>query len=229
MSSKNLAIQTALSGDWQNASLINKALLNDNPNDIETLNRLAFAFTVLGKIKAAKTTYKKVLEIDPLNPIAIRNLKRLTDTKVDLDKNVSKLSVKHVHNTFLEEPGKTKIIELVNIAQPRIIANLRIGQPLNISIKRSKIFVQDDAKQYIGVLPDDIGKRLIRFIKGGNRYEALLRSANSHHVVVFIKEIKRVSRFKNQPSFSQSNGKRSIFERNKTKIKSHLSSEGKDP
>ncbi|MBI3366867.1 hypothetical protein HY041_04550, partial [Candidatus Roizmanbacteria bacterium] len=43
--SKNQAIQTALLGDWQNATVINKALLNSNPNDIEALNRLAFALT----------------------------------------------------------------------------------------------------------------------------------------------------------------------------------------
>ena len=210
MPSKNLAIQTALSGDWQNATSINKALLNDNPNDIEALNRLAFAFTILGKIKQAKTTYKKVLELDSLNPIALRNMKRLADTK-SLGKSAKKQSVTYVHNTFLEETGKTKIIELVNLAQPRITANLRIGQPLSISIKRLKIFIQDLDKQYLGVLPDDIGKRLIKFIKGGNKYETCVRSASNHAVVVFIKEIKRATRFKNQPSFLQNNDKTSIL------------------
>jgi len=211
MPSKNLAIQTALSGDWQNATSINKALLNDNPNDIEALNRLAFAFTILGKIKQAKTTYKKVLGLDSLNPIAIRNLKRLADTKT-LGKSAKKTSsVTFVHKTFLEETGKTKIIELINLAHPRITANLRIGQPLTSCIKRLKIFIQDMEKQYIGVLPDDIGKRLIKFIKGGNKYETFVRSASSRSVVVFIKEVKRATRFKNQPSFLQNNDKPSIL------------------
>lgn len=228
MSSKNLAIQTALSGDWQSATSINKALLNDNPKDIEALNRLAFALTVLGKIKEAKATYKKVLDIDPLNPIAIRNMQRLTDTKVAIVRSSYYSSPMLVHNTFLEESGKTKIVELVNIGQSQIISNLRIGQSLNISIKRSKIFVQDGEKQYIGVLPDDIGKRLIRFIKGGNQYEALVRSANSHHAVVFLKEIKRVTRFKNQPSFSQNSDKASIFQKNNSKTKIHFSSSAEE-
>ncbi|OGH19963.1 MAG: hypothetical protein A3D74_03635 [Candidatus Levybacteria bacterium RIFCSPHIGHO2_02_FULL_37_13] len=210
MPSKNLAIQTALAGDWQNATSINKALLNDNPNDIEALNRLAFAFTILGKIKQAKATYKKVLELDSLNPIAIRNMKRLTDTKT-LSKNTNNQSIPYVRNTFLEETGKTKIIELFNLAQPRIIANLRIGQPLTTSIKRLKVFIHDIEKQYIGALPDDIGKRLIRFIKGGNQYETFVRSANNHSVVVFIKEKKRATRFKNQPSFLQNNDKPSVL------------------
>lgn len=202
MPSKNLAIQTALSGDWQNATSINKALLNDNPKDIEALNRLAFAFTILGKIKEAKACYKKVLEIDSLNPIALRNIKRLSDSK-SLGKISKKQSATYVHNTFLEETGKTKIIELVNLAQPRITVSLRVGQPLVISIKRLKIFIQDMDRQYLGVLPDDIGKRLIKFIKGGNQYETYVRSASNHSVLVFIKEVKRTTRFKNQPSFLQ--------------------------
>ena len=223
MPSKNLAIQTALSGDWQNATSINKALLKDNPNDIQALNRLAFAFTILGKIKQAKATYKKVLELDYLNPIAIRNLKRLADTKT-LGKNVKKpSSVTFVHKTFLEETGKTKIIELINLAHPRITANLRIGQPLTTCIKRLKIFIQDMEKQYIGVLPDDIGKRLIKFIKGGNQYETYVRSASNHNVLVFIKEIRRATRFKNQPSFLQNNDSSSIFEKNGHKVKTHSS------
>lgn len=216
MPSKNLAIQTALRGDWQNATSINRAILNVNPNDIETLNRLAFAFTVLGKIKDAKTAYKKVLEIDALNPIALRSLKRLADTQ-SYGKNVRNLLITHVRNTFLEETGKTKIIELVNIAQPRIIASLMIGEPLRISIKRLKIFIQDVEKQYIGVLPDDMGKRLIKFIKGGNRYETFVRSADKHRVVVFVKEIKRVSRFKNQPSFLLSGDKTAILQKESAK------------
>lgn len=196
--SKNQAIQTALLGDWQNATAINKALLNDNPNDIEALNRLAFAFTVQGKVRRAKTIYKKVLEIDSLNPIALKNIKRLTAISPAKIKNLPLTSVKHA---FIEENGKTKVVELVNVAQARILARLTVGQPLIISIKRLKIFIQDKARQYIGALPDDIGKRLIKFIKGGGEYEAYVKSANSHFVVIFIREIKKAHKFKDQPSF----------------------------
>ncbi|EKD65100.1 MAG: hypothetical protein ACD_50C00190G0002 [uncultured bacterium] len=224
MSSKNLAIQTALSGDWQSATSINQNLLTQNPNDTEALNRLAFAFTILGKIKEAKATYKRVLDIDPLNPIAARNLKKLAENKDNLKINSHSGFSMHVHNTFLEETGKTKIVELINIAQPRIISNLRIGQPLNIYIKRLKIFVENLEKQYIGVLPDDIGNRLISLIKGGNQYEALIRSADNHHVIVFLKEIKRATRFSNQPSFLQNSEKPTIFYKKGTNTKNGQSS-----
>ena len=199
---KDKAIQAMLLGEWQNATTLNKALLSENPKDIDALNRLAYAFTILGKIKDAKSTYRKVLKLDILNQIAIRNIKKLTELgPKQLAKNTA--SIKYVSNIFLEETGKTKIIYLVNTTAPKIIALLTTGQPVVIAIKRSKIFVLDQNKQYLGVLPDDIGKRLIKLIKGGNIYEACIKSATEHNVSVFIKETKRAARYKNQPSFLQ--------------------------
>jgi len=199
---KDKAIQAMLLGEWQNATTLNKKLLSENPKDIDALNRLAYAFTILGKIKDAKSTYRKVLKLDILNQIAIRNIKKLTELGPrQLAKNTA--SIKYVNNIFLEETGKTKIIYLVNTTAPKIIALLTTGQPVIIAIKRSKIFVLDQSKQYLGVLPDDIGKRLIKLIKGGNIYEACIKSATEHNVSVFIKETKRAARYKNQPSFPQ--------------------------
>lgn len=196
MSLKKQAILTALKGDWQNAISLNKDLIKENSQDIDALNRLALAYTITGKINQAKTTYLKVVKIDPLNSIALRNLKKIKEKVFKVNSN----SNYYINNKFLEEPGKTKVIELVNIAQPKIIEQLRTGQSLNLSIKRLKIFILDD-KQYIGVLPDDIGKRLIKFIKGGCQYEAYTKSASAHKITIFVKELKKSSRYRSHPSF----------------------------
>jgi len=202
ISLKDQAIQNALSGDWENAIKINKSLVKENPADIDALNRLAFAFSILGRVKDAKNTYQKVIMIDSLNPLALRNLKRIRDSKNIKTTNKSAPATSfHVTNMFIEEQGKTKIVELVNIAQPSVINTLRTGQSLTLSVKRLKIFILSGGKQYIGVLPDNIGKRLIKFLKAGNLYEAYVKSAYGHHIIIFIKEIKRIARFKDQPSF----------------------------
>ncbi len=218
---KDKAIQAMLEGNWKNATSLNKALINENPKDIDALNRLAYALTVLGKIQDAKSAYRKVLKLDVLNQIAMRNIKKLTDLGPrQIAKGLS--SVKSVNNTFLEETGKTKIISLVNTAQPKIIALLTAGQPVVICIKRSRIFVQDQNKQYLGVLPDDVGKRLIKLLKGGNLYEACIKSATEHNVCVFVKETKRVSRYKNQPSFPQTTDQDlGLSKGSRTKIKNY--------
>lgn len=224
---KDKAIQAMLLGDWKNATSLNKALLNENPKDIDALNRLAYAFTILGKIQDARSTYRKVLKLDILNQIAMRNIKKLTDFGPrQIAKSSS--SIKAVNNIFLEETGKTKIISLVNTAQPKIIALLKTGQPVITSIKRSKIFIQDQNRQYLGVLPDDIGRRLIKLIKGGNAYEACIKSATEHHVSVFIKEVKRVARYKNQPSFPQNSDSDLGLSKTKTKMRSFKDSEDDD-
>lgn len=192
-----LAIQATLQGNWDHAITLNLELLKENPKDVESLNRLAFAYSALGKNKEAKETYERVLAIDDLNAIALRNLKRLEG----LGKK-STPQVFHLDNSmFLEEVGKTKVITLVNPAPARILRRLQMGQPVVMHIKRSKLFVLDENKEFLGMLPDNISHRLIKFMNGGNKYEAYIRAAEEHSASVFIRETKRATRYKNQPSF----------------------------
>ncbi|HEV2339317.1 MAG TPA: tetratricopeptide repeat protein [Patescibacteria group bacterium] len=193
---KSQAIQKALEGNWDEAIFLNKQLLGKNPSDIDTLNRLAFAYAICGKVKDSKETYQIVLHIDPANIIAQRNLKKLNGITISV-----KPSLKISTDMFLEESGKTKIVSLVNTAPMQKIKSLQIGQLLAMCIKRSKIFILDEQKAYIGMLPDDISRRLIKFLEGGNAYEVYVKSADKHSVVIFVKEIKRVAKFKDTPSF----------------------------
>jgi hypothetical protein len=201
MTLKDQAIKTALEGNWTEAIECNKTLLKEFPDDTEALNRLALAYMVIGDMNKAKITYQKVFKLDPLNPIAIKNLKCLKE-KVGKTKSKTEGINIQLTNNFLEETGKTKVIELINIAPAKTTQILRTGQKVNLSIKRLKIFILDEDNQYIGVLPDDIGKRLIRFIKNGNQYDTCIKSADAHRVTIFIKEIKRASKLKDHPSFA---------------------------
>lgn len=191
---KAQAIQTALVGDWDTAINLNQEILQETPDDIDTLNRLAFALLSSGKAKDAKGIYEKVLSLDMKNPIAIRNIKRLGDP------TIKRVNIA-INNLFIEEPGKTKVMDLINVADKKVISHLRSGEMLKISIKRSKIFVLDSDSQFIGMLPDDICQRLIRFMESGNEYEAYVRTVDNNKVSIFIRETKRVKKFKDQPSF----------------------------
>lgn len=193
----NQAIKATLSGDWEQAIELNKALLKDSPEDIEALNRMGLAYTVIGDSKGAKRSYKKVLDIDPLNSIALKNLKKLEN---ETNNHLDTATIIQVNNIFIEETGKTKVVELINLAQAEVLMSLRTGQSVDMSVKRLKVFIHR-GKEYVGVLPDDIGNRLIKFIKGGNKYEAFVKSANHQNVSIFIRELKRSSKYKDQPSF----------------------------
>lgn len=198
---KTQAIQTALTGDWENAISINKQLLKENPDDIETLNRLAYAMMAMGKIKQAKDIYLKVLKIDTKNPIALKNIKRLPEKRNGDRQNLVFDPQENFDTLFLEESGKTKIIELINVAEPKFICDLQSGKSLNLNIKRLKIFALDDKNHYIGMLPDNIAKRLIKLQKGGNIYEVYVKAVENRKVTIFVRETKRSTKFKNQPSF----------------------------
>jgi len=148
------------------------------------------------------------------NPIAIRNLKRLHDV------NTKKVNMT-INNLFIEEPGKTKVMDLINIADKKVITHLRSGEKLDLRIKRSRIFAYDMENQFIGMLPDDLCQRLIKFIDAGNEYEAYVRTVDSNKVSIFIRETKRVKKFKNQPSFVSGAEKSKLSLPTNGKAKSH--------
>lgn len=207
----NDAIKATLSGDWNEAVNLNSQILDEDPNNIAALNRIALAYMILGKSKNAKESYQKVLSIDPLNSIAIKNLKKL---KPD-SKNNEVITIQ-VNNIFLEETGKTKVVDLVNVAQAEILSSLRTGQSVELFVKRLKIHVSE-GKKYIGALPDDIGSRLSKLIAGGNKYEAYIKSASTQGASIFIIEAKRAGKYKDQPSFTQNaEAKLKIKKRSKT-------------
>jgi len=106
MDLKNQAIRTALTGNWDGAIQLNKAILETNPQDIDSLNRLAFAYSELGQIKEAKNTYQKVLLIDSNNPIAFKNLKRLANVENHNGQITPSIKSPLLTNAFLEETGK---------------------------------------------------------------------------------------------------------------------------
>lgn len=202
---KDLAIKSALENNWQEALILNQKILEEYPNDVDTLNRLAFAMIKLGKFEGAKEMYKKVVSIDKTNPIALKNLRRI-EFMSKLKKSDALPSYADsanlIENLFIEEAGKTKTVELKNITDQKTLSFLQPGDQVTLVIKRSKIFVQAHGKKYIGMLPDHISARLLSFMKGGNAYSAFIKAINDKSVIIFIREIKRATRYKNQPSFS---------------------------
>lgn len=198
------AIKCALSQNWKEAIRINQELLNEKADNVQALNRLAFAYLKSGNITSAKTTYRKVLKIDKYNPIATKNLKWLGNlNKNDIHHDSS---ISSTPTIFLEEPGKTKIVILVHTAPTRVLCNLITAQKVFLLPKKHAVEIRDNKDTYIGALPDDLSHRLLRFINAGNTYDAYIKNVAKNSVSVFIRELKRGKRFVNIPSFSVYNG-----------------------
>lgn len=195
-----IAIHHALNQNWKDAIKVNLELLDQNGENVEALNRLAYAYLKRGQLTLAKTTYKKVLKIDKYNPIALKNFKWLSN----LNKNdiIQDSHSSPAPTIFLEEPGKTKLVSLVNLAPARILCNLITAQKVFLNAKRRTVEIRDGRDVYIGALPDDISYRLIRMIESGNQYDAYVKNVAKNAVVVFVRELKRGKKYADIPSFS---------------------------
>lgn len=205
---KTFAIEAAIACDWQEAAKINQKIINSDEQDVEALNRLARAQACCHQVTKSLKTYKKVLEIDPYNIIARKNFEKLsklekvngsskTNGHTQQMTNGQKLS-----DIFLFEPGKTKIVNLLNLAPPFILALLNCGDKVEFLLKKHGICISDADGTYLGALPDDLAHKLLSYIQGGNKYEVYVKYATTKNLTVFIREVERSTKFSNQPSFS---------------------------
>lgn len=199
------AIQAALDFRWEDALKINRQILKVDPQNIDALSRTAKAYVELGKSNLAKKYYTEVLSYDPYNPIALKNLKIIKAFKSNGKPHVNgefRLSA----SLFLQEPGKTKIVNLLNVCEPQKLSSTFCGMKVDMIVKNRKLIVVDGNGGYLGVLPDDICHLLIRLLRGGNKYNLFVKSIRVNGLSVLIRETFRSKRFKNQPSFLEKTG-----------------------
>ena len=196
------AINAALKNNWLEAIKINEVIIENDGKNSDALNRLAFAYLQIGNFKKAKTFYQLVLKLDPYNEIAKKNLARISALKGKKNLPFNKESnVESNLVLFIEEPGKTKCIQLIKIATPTILSTLRPAEIIKIIPKKHTIIIESQSNIYLGAFPDDIGHKVAKRIKAGNKYEACIKSSDKKNLVIFIREISRSKRYKDQPTF----------------------------
>ncbi len=196
------AINAAKSQDWEKASQANQDLLDIKPLDINALNRLGVSYLQLGKPRKAQQAFKKVLEIDRSNKLAQKNLERAKSKKKTSLPNFS-------NGSCIEEPGKTKSVELYRMADKNVLKNFSIGQECDLLPKNRYISVCVDGT-YIGSLPEDLSFRLSKLIKSGNLYSCQIKSCDGVKCVVHIREIKRSPKNRGISSFPNNNNQVSL-------------------
>lgn len=201
--SHSKAINAALANDWDKAILYNEEILFADPENIEALNRIAFAYTKTGNYEKACLYYKQVLDIDPYNLIAQKNFQKYKHLHNNLQiSDIKKKMINLSPSQFLEEPGKTKVINLVNVAPQSTLILLSIGQIVEMNPKRFSIEIRDDEHTYIGALPDDLSFHLRKLLEQGYKYDVFIKGVSKNSVTVFIREMKRSKQNKFLPTFS---------------------------
>jgi len=196
---KDQAINIALRQDWKEAIRINLLIIKEEKTNTDAYNRLGYAYMQNSQPVKSKETFMKVLKLDPYNHIAQKNLQKISlmkknGTHMPSCEDISPL-------LFLEEPGKTKMIDCVNTAPMNALSILTCGQKIQLVPKAHSIEVRDMQNKYIGALPDDIAFRLLKLINAGNEYVTVVKGVSKNCVSIFIRETKRGKKLINQPSF----------------------------
>lgn len=194
---QNRAIKAAQEERWEDAQDLNQELLNADPNNIGALNRLGFAYLQENHLRKAQTTYQQVLEIDKTNAVAKKYLEVIK--RANKHQPV-KLPKALKHSDFIDEPGKTKSISLVRLADTDTLENLSIGADCTLKVTKTRISVVCDGT-YIGTLPDDIFLRLQPLIEAGNTYAIKIQSVKQNTVRIFLRELTRAVSVSHIPSF----------------------------
>jgi len=190
------AIKASVSQNWELAISCNEKILETLSDDIPTLNRLGVAYSMTGQNKKSHDCFDKVLEIDPHNPIAKNNLTRL---KTNKDSGLANPYLQTV--SFIEEPGKSKVLPLVSQGEPKIFSTLNVGEPVELSTAKHKVKISSSSNAFIGYLPDNVSHRLLELIEAGYKYKVILKSTNPKSPSVFIQETHASKKMKGAPSF----------------------------
>jgi Tetratricopeptide repeat len=193
------AVQLAIAGKWDDAVKLNKFIIDNFGADEETQNRLGKALSELGKLKEAKASYEAALKINPMNGIAKRNAARinaLLHQKEGLKVGGTKVDL----NLFVEEMGKT-VITIVESPPPDICSKVAAGDVAELRIDGDGIFAETSRGVRLGLLEAKLARRLTKFMRGGNRYQAGVTSCEGSTVKLIVRETYQDPRFAGKPSF----------------------------
>jgi tetratricopeptide (TPR) repeat protein len=183
----DLAIQQALTSQWEEAVLTNKNILNLFPHEPDAYNRLGKAFSELGQYSEARQAYSQTLKYSPNNTIAKKNLDRLSllqEEPVQIHTGSERIDPR----LFIEETGKTGTTELINIAPTSVLAKVGVGDKVQLHVSGHTLLVRNAAGEDIGQIEPRLANRLVNFMEGGNRYAAAILAIENGQVRLIIRE-----------------------------------------
>ena len=182
------AVSQATAADWAAAAETNRRILEMGA-DVEAENRLAKSLWELGQLGAAREHYQTALALDPTNRIAERNIDRLRTLLVDAgDATVpAKPGSKAPVSIFVEETGKTGFAALIELADPRKLAQVNPGDAVELLPEGNRLIALSNGAR-IGTVEPRVAARLLKLLADGNKYAAGVTSLGDKDVRIIIRE-----------------------------------------
>ncbi len=194
------AVQLAIAGRWDEAVKLNRFIIESFGADEETQNRLGKALSELGKLKDAKAAYEAALKLNPMNSIAKKNAARinaLLHQKEGLKVGGTRVDL----NLFVEEMGKTVITTVDAAPKDDICSKVAAGDVAELRAEGDGIAAETSRGVRLGLLEAKLARRLIKFMRGGNRYQAGITSCDGNTVKLIVRETYQDPHFAGKPSF----------------------------
>jgi len=193
------AVGLAVDARWEEAVELNEFIIRSFGADEGTQNRLGKALTELGRLEDAKSAYDATLTINPMNPVARKNTAKL-ESLINAKDILKGGPVKVDLNLFVEEMGKTTTTTL-RAAADDVCSKLAPGDVAELRVDGDGIEVDTVRGVRVGSLEPKLARRLIKFIQGGNRYQAGITSCEGSTVKVIVRESYQDPKFQGKPSF----------------------------
>jgi hypothetical protein len=194
------AVQLAIAAKWDDAIKLNKFIVESFGADEETQNRLGKALSELGKLKDAKAAYEAALKLNPMNSIAKKNAARL-NTLLHQKEGLKVGGTKVDLNLFVEEMGKT-VITLVEGSSADICSKVAAGDIAELRIDGDGIVAETSRGVKLGTLEPKLARRLIKFMRGGNKYQGGVTACEGSTVKLIVRETYQDPKFAGKPSFA---------------------------
>jgi len=194
------AIRLAMESNWDEAVEINQLILDNFGPEDQAYNRLGKALTELGRLEEARDQYEKSLKLNPFNTVAKKNrskLEVLIQHKDDIKTGVTRVDL----NLFVEEMGKTVITQLEAVDDPKVCDKVVAGDIAELSVTGDAITVTTLRGIKLGQLEAKMARRLIKFMQGGNRYQAGVTGCENGQIRVIVRETYQDPKFAGKPSF----------------------------
>ena len=182
------AIAAATAADWETAADLNRRIL-DLGADSAAENRLAKTYWEMGELSAARDHYQAALALDPTNRVAERNINRLRMLLAEAGKKTvpAQKGSKAPVSIFVEETGKTGFAHLVDLADPKKLAQVNPGDSVELSPDGPRLMAASNGV-HIGYVEPRVAARLLKLIAEGNKYTAGVTSLGEQDVRIIIRE-----------------------------------------
>jgi hypothetical protein len=178
------AVVLAMASKWKEAAALNREITETSPGELDAWNRLGKALLELGDANASKASFEKTLAIDPANSIARKNIERLRMGSYAS----STRSIQVDYRMFNGDSGKSTQVMLMGVGTGKDRPYLAPGGAIDLRSNNGNLTVFSSGGGFVGVVPPQLGCRLVQMTEAGNRYEGAIASTTIDSVMVVLRE-----------------------------------------